>query len=124
MEWTYIWGVSGILASWVGVFLAGWRSGHASGRKKGFYEGWEDGCDHTKQQMTEEFNKAFPDPFRKRLLDSNRRVKGRPNSVGPIRVHMARIRGDRRLPANNPNLREPIRPQLPKSQRKPADEKE
>jgi hypothetical protein len=102
MNWQYFWGIIGFVAFGGMTFVFGWMAGHPSGRKKGFYEGWEDGCDYTEKRMTEEFNNAFPGPFRARLQDSNRKSMPRPDSAGAIRTHKAVVRGDFRLPSNKP----------------------
>lgn len=110
MSWPYIWGLIGILILGFFTFLAGWFSGHSVGRKKGFYEGWEDGCDHTQNTIGEE---RLTSPFRRNMLNAQRSHIPRGDSAGPMRVHTARIRGDFRLPENNPDQREPAKPRKP-----------
>lgn len=97
MNWTYFWGILAIAAI-VGIsFTGGWSAGFGAGRKKGFYEGWDDGCDYTKTKIEKE---RLAEPFRKRLNQANRKTIPRPDSAGPVRIHRASLRGDYRLPTN------------------------
>lgn len=97
MDKQYILGAIIVIALMTLVSIASWNAGHSTGRKVGFYEGWEDGCEYTKQDVEKE---RLANPFHKRLNQANRRTIPRPDSAGPIRVHHARLRGDYRLPTN------------------------
>lgn len=95
MNWQYLIGVVVVVLIALAFFAMGYLKGedkHNSKRQEAFHNGYEAGKN--------DYPVVQPNALQERMQRADRTALPRPDSVGPIRVHRARVRGDHRLPQN------------------------